>query len=55
MQKKLYYKTLDNNQLIYKSKSCRAAEFSKFSKFSLERKAGHASIGGGCLGGSVVD
>ena len=49
--KKLNYKTQDSNQFIYKSKSCRAAEFSKFSKFSMERKAGLASITGGSLTG----
>ena len=44
------YETQDINQIIYKSKSCRAAEFSIFCKFSMERKAGLASIAGGCLG-----
>ena len=33
---KLIYKTPDNKQIIYKSKSCRAAE--EFCKFSMERK-----------------
>ena len=50
--KKLNYKTQDNNQSYYKSKSCRAAEFSKFCKFSMERKAGLASITGGSLTGN---
>ena len=49
--KKLNYKTQDNNQINYKSKSCRAAEFSKFYKFSMERKAGLASDAGGSLTG----
>ena len=53
--KKINYKTQDNNQFIYKSKSCRAAEFSKFCKFSIERKADLASITGGCLGGSLTE
>ena len=52
MQKKLNFKTKDNNQINNKSKSCRAAEFSKFCKFSMERKGCVASIAGGCLGGS---
>ena len=52
--KKLNYKTQDNNQFIYKLKSCRAAEFSKFCKLSMERKAGLASITGGSLTG-VLD
>ena len=51
MQRKVNYKTKDNNQMIYKSKSCQAAEFSNFCKFSMERKAGLASIASGCLGG----
>ena len=51
-KKKLNYKTQDNNQIIYKSKSCRAAEFSKFCKFSIKCKTGLASIAVGCLGGS---
>ena len=38
-------------EIIYKSKSCRAAEFSKFYKFSMERKAGLASDAGGSLTG----
>ena len=46
------YKTQDNNQVIYKSKSCRAAE--EFCKFSMERKAGLAFIAGGCLGVSFT-
>ena len=37
-----------------KMKSCRAAEFSKFDNFSMERKAGRASIAGGCLDGSLT-
>ena len=45
MQKTLNYKTQDNNQFIYKSKSCQAAE--EICKFSMERKAGLASITGG--------
>ena len=49
MQKTLNYETQDNNQFIYKSKSCRAAE--EFCKFSMERKAGLASITGGSLAG----
>ena len=47
--KKLIYKIQDNNQLIHKSKSCRAAE--EFCKFSMERKAGLASNTGGSLTG----
>ena len=47
-------KTQDNNQIIYESKRCRAAEFSKLCKFSMERKAGLSSIAGGCLGGSLA-
>ena len=39
----------------FEMKSCRAAEFSKFVNFSLERKAGRASIAGGCLGGSLTE
>ena len=50
--KKLNYKTQDNNQFKYKSKSCRAAE--EFCKFSMERKAGLASITRGCHGGSLT-
>ena len=46
------YKTQDNNQIIFKSKSCRAAE--EFCKFLMERKAGFASIADGCLGGSLI-
>ena len=53
-EKNLNYKTQDSSQIIYKSKSCRAAEFSKFCKISMERKAGLASIAGGCLGGSLT-
>ena len=54
LQKKINYKTQENNQNIYKSKSCRAAELSKFFTFSVERKAGLASIAEGCLGGSLT-
>ena len=38
----------------FEMKSCRAAEFSKFGKLSMERKAGRASIAGGCLEGSLT-
>ena len=48
------YKTRDNNQTNYKSKSCRAAEFSKFCKFPMERKTGLASIAGCCFGGPLT-
>ena len=54
MRKQLNYKTQENNQIIYESKSCRAAEFSKLWKFSMERKAGLASITGGSLGGYLT-
>ena len=54
MQKKINYKIQDNNQVFYKSKSCRAAEFSKLCKFSRELEAGLASITVGCLGGSLT-
>ena len=47
--KKLNYKTQDNNQFNYKSKSCRAAE--EFCKFSIERKASLAYITGASLTG----
>ena len=47
-QKKSNYKPQDNNQIIYKSNSCRAAEL------SMERKAGFASNGGGFIGGSLT-
>ena len=50
--KNINYKTSDTNQNTFKSKSCRAAEFSKFCKFSMERKAGLDSITRGCLAGS---
>ena len=49
MQKTLNYKTQNNNQFIYKSKSCRAAE--EVCKFSMDRKAGLASNTGGSLTG----
>ena len=49
--KKLNYKIQDDNQFIYKSKSCRLAEFSNFGKFSMERKAGLTYITGGSLTG----
>ena len=50
---KLNYKTQDNKQTLYKSKSCRAAEFSMFCKFSMERKAGLA-VAVSCVGGSLT-
>ena len=51
---KLNYKTQDNNQIIYKSKSCRAADFSKFSNFAIELKVGFVFIAIGCLDGSLT-
>ena len=52
-EKKINHETRDKKQVIYKSKSSRAAEFSIFCKFSLERKAGLASITGGSLTGGL--
>ena len=52
-EKKINQKTRDSKRVIYKSKSCRAAEFSKFCKLSMERKAGLASITGGSLTGGL--
>ena len=37
--------------MIYKSKSCRAAGFSKSYNFSMERKAGLPDIAGGSMTG----
>ena len=49
--KKPKYKAQDNNQNIHKSKRCRAAEFSKLCKFSMDFKTGlESSVGCSLIG-----